>query len=256
MTLDSTLRALDPAREIPDDLCELPRARSTLALIMATGPATVEGRRSRRCKHPVRYVAVAATVALGVGVGQELLAGTTAYASWTATPRIANPTEEARWASDCRTRYSGHPYAVRLVELRGDYAYTVLGAPGGYEATCLMRDNGPDQEVTGAGYEGVLTQEPAGGSIVTHGLVASSDGNGHADFEVTGKAGVEVISIAFAADGTEVHAAIRDGFFSAWWPGRESTISQKGVPNPVVTIALRNGTTRVGPLEDYDVSPS
>jgi len=36
----------------------------------------------------------------------------------------------------------------------------LLEGPGGFEATCLLKDNGPGQEVTGGGYVGTLGDEP------------------------------------------------------------------------------------------------
>jgi hypothetical protein len=144
---------------------------------------------------------------------------------------------------------------VRLVELRGQYAYTVLAGTDGYEATCLMQNHGTGREVTGGGFEGPLKQNPSATSLVTNSVRAQSDDDGNAAFEVTGKAGADVASVVIEAEGVDVLATLKDGYFAPWWPGRDSMIPRWGPPNPRVRITLVDGTVRNARIQDFDVSP-
>ena len=72
--------------------------------------------------------------------------------AWTAA-------ETAAWGENCRAEWSDHRYRVRLVELRGRWAYTVLTSADGYEATCLM--TGADRQLPNGGFEGRLTRKLA-----------------------------------------------------------------------------------------------
>ncbi len=259
MSLETQLSRIDPAGDIPEGLVHETKARTVLAHITsrpsggATSPSGAAGRR-----RVVSAAAASAAAAAGVLVLVQSLAAPDAYASWTATPRIATPEEEARWGQDCLTRMwqeQPHDLRVRMVEIRGNFAYTVLTSPDGFEATCLMTDNGPDREVTGGGYAGPLAQIPPAGGLVTNSVRPQSDDNGNAEFEVTGKAGPDVTAVTFIIDGTQVHASLQDGYFAAWWPGATSLIPQWGPPNPDVTITLKDGSQTTRQIQDYDVSP-
>jgi hypothetical protein len=257
MNLDTQLHQLDAAQGIPDDLAKRARARETLSALLSGDTGTSTPPSGRRPRHRVlRYAVAAGVVSLAGAVLTDFLGGSTAYASWTATARLANPVEETRWGADCLSRYAGHGYAVRLVELRGQYAYTVLGGNDGYEATCLMVDHGTDREVTGGGYEGSLTQSPSAGGLVTNSIRAQSDDDGNAAFEVTGKAGADVASVVIEAEGVDVLATMKDGYFAAWWPGRDTMIPKQGPLNPRIRITLADGTVRMARIQDFDVSPS
>jgi hypothetical protein len=259
MTLDTQLKQIDPAQDIPDALVHEPAARDLLANLTSQ-PSPLEPARARptsRRRVMLAAGATAATVAGVLGVTQTL-APPDAYASWTATARVATPAEQTRWGQDCLDRMwqdQPHDFAVRLVEMRGDFAYTVLTATDGFEATCLMSDPGPGREVTGGGYTGPLTQEPPPDGLVTNSVRAQSDDDGNAQFEVTGKAGSNVTAVTFAVNGTQVHATLHDGYFAAWWPGSTSLIPRFGPPNPDVTITLGDGSQVTRQIQDYDVSP-
>lgn len=262
MKRDTRLNELDAARGIPPGLVHQPRARQTLSAILAQDVPTQPTHGRRLTPRMVKYAVAAGAVIVTSALAADFIGGTTAYASWTATPRVANPTEEGRWGANClnqwgtqRNKSGQHGYGVRLVELRGPYAYTVLAGTDGYEATCLMEDHGAGSGVLGSGYEGPLEQTPAPTELVTNSVRAQSNSNGDAAFEVTGKAGPRVTSIVIHADGVDVKATLKDGYFAAWWPGRDSMIPKWGPPNPKVTIALDDGTTRTARIQDFDVAP-
>lgn len=258
MTIETKLRDLDPARNIPDSLVSEPRARALLARLTADMELAPSRPRPRKTRTRVltASLAIAATTA-GAFVLAQSVGAPSAYASWTAKPRAATADEVLKWGQDCLSMSRGGPrdYAVRLVEMRGKFAYTVLTAPDGFEATCLMADNGPGQPVTGGGFMGSLTAEPQPDGLATNSVRSVTNEGDDTEYEVTGKAGPEVAAVSFQVNGTEVHATLKDGYFAAWWPGSTSVLPTWGPPNPDVTVTLQDGTRHTRAIQDYDVSP-
>lgn len=258
MTVETKLRDLDPARDIPDSLVSEPRARALLARLTADMELAPSRPRPRKTRTRVltASLAIAATTA-GAFVLVQSVGAPSAYASWTAKPRAATADETLTWGQQCVSMSRGGPrdYAVRLVEMRGKFAYTVLTAPDGFEATCLMADNGPGQPVTGGGFMGSLTAEPQPDGLATNSVRSVTNEGDDTEYEVTGKAGPEVAAVSFHVNGTEVHATLKDGYFAAWWPDLTSILPTWGPPNPDVTVTLQDGTRHTRAIQDYDVSP-
>lgn len=259
MTVETKLRELDPARDIPDSLVSEPRARALLARLTADMELVPRRPSPRKTRTRVltASLAIAATTA-GAFVLAQSVGAPSAYASWTATPRAATADEVRNWGQHCLSMngsVQSHDYAVRLVEMRGKFAYTVLTAPDGFEATCLIHDNGPEQPVTGGGFTGSLTAEPQPDGLATNSVRSVTDEGGDTEYEVTGKAGAEVAAVSFHVNGTEVHATLKNGYFAAWWPGSTSVLPTWGPPNPYVTVTLQDGTRHTRAIQDYDVSP-
>lgn len=254
MSVEAKLKELDAARGVPDDLAGTPHAREVLSRVMdptqlPAPPARVSARQA------VKYAVAAGTVLLGGAVLVDFAKGGPAYASWTPNARAASPEQKARLVWDCLSRASGHGYRVRLVELRGRYAYTVLQGSDGYEATCLVQDPDADPITMVAGFQGPLAQDPPRAGLVTDSVRDMTNDRGEVAFEVTGKAGPDVVSVAIVTDFGDVEATLEDGYFAAWWPGRQSLIPSFGPPNPTVRITLKDGTSRQAPIQDFDVSP-
>ncbi|GAB3436725.1 hypothetical protein GCM10027517_07210 [Phycicoccus ginsengisoli] len=254
MSVEAKLKELDAAHGVPDDLGSTPHARQVLGRIMdetqlAAPPARVSPRRA------LKYAVAAGTVLVGGAVLVDFARGGTAYASWTPTARVASPEQQARLGWDCMSHLSGHGYRVRLVELRGRYAYTVLQGSDGYEATCLAQDPDTSPLTMVQGFEGPLAEEPPSAGLMTNSVRSMTDDNGDVAFEVTGKAGADVVSVSIVTDFGDVQSTLEDGYFAAWWPGRKSLIPSFGPPNPTVRITLKDGTTRQAPIQDFDVSP-
>lgn len=263
MNLDDRIRTIDPARDIDDSLAAGERALSTFARIVGNDPTAARPKFSERRRRGW-YVAAAAAAAGGLlFVPIPGLSGT-AYAGWVATARPATPAEQHSQGTACVNGWSdpgvgaeNHHFTVSLVEVRGDYAYTVLGGDDGFEATCLAGTKpGP---ATGFGFSGPLTQQPSPRGIVTNSVREGEFEAGHAQYEVTGKVGTDVAALTIEAPGVDVHATVRNGRFAAWWPGEtsDSLFSRMtaGPPNPDVTLTYRDGTSHRAPIQTYDVSP-
>ena len=254
MSVEAKLKQLDAARGVPDDLASSPHARRTLSRIMnetqlPAPPARVAARQV------LKYAVAAGTVLVGGAVLVDFARGGTAYASWTPAARVASPQQQARLGWDCMSHLSGTGYLIRLVELRGSYAYTVLTRADGHEATCLVENPDASRLVMVGGYEGTLTQDPPSAGLVTNSGRPMTNDNGDVAFEVTGKAGADVASVSIVTDIGDVESTLKDGYFAAWWPGRQSLIPSFGPPNPTVRITLKDGTSRQAPIQDFDVSP-
>lgn len=264
MNLDDRIRTIDPARDIDAGLAAGERARSTFVRIVGTDPtvagAGLTGRRRRGW-----YVAAAAAAAAGALLFVPIpgVSGA-AYAGWVATARPATPAEQQSQGTACVNLHSGpgagamnHHFTVSLVEVRSDYAYTVLAGDDGFEATCLTRTSpGP---AAGFGFSAPLTQQPRPRGIVTNSVREGELEPGHTQYEVTGKVGADVAALTIQAPGVDVHATVTNGRFAAWWPGEKNDSlfarMTAGPPNPDVTLTYRDGTTHRAPIQTYDVSP-
>lgn len=117
-----------------------------------------------------------ASIAVGVVAVIIIMAlGTTppiesAYASWTAIPHPATPTEATRMADECRDRLTkmkgpssqSVPSNLILAEQRGNITTVMLGGPNSY-AFCLLSPNQAFSgrgETTGSPKEGVEVISP------------------------------------------------------------------------------------------------
>lgn len=266
MTIDDQLRRLDLANGHSVDMSQSSRAVQTMAQVIATEPGRTPSpsKRGRR----TRYALAAAIAGLGVVAAPVLGASTVAFADWDETPRPGSSQEIQHWGDACRQSWTEttetvgevpHDWMVQLVELRGPWAFTVLHAPDGYEASCLatekpLTENGR----TASGMSAPLTPTPAPDGLATNGVLRSDDLPG-TQYIVTGKVGSNVQAITFHADSTQVKATVSAGWFAAWWPGIKpdsvlKKLTQNEPPDPDVTITLKDGTSRVASIQDFDVS--
>lgn len=139
------------------------------------------------------------------------------------------------------------------MERRGDFAYTVLSGSDNYEATCLRWLNAPGGEVSGFGYHGPLEREPAPAGLTANGVRAQELGEADETwFEVTGKAGDQIVAISFDVNGSDVQATLEDGYFAVWWPETRPNLPRFGPPNPMVTVTLTDGTRITQRIQEFD----
>lgn len=251
MNLDDRLRTIDPARYIESELGTGERARATFSRIITSEASTAPVERPLR-RRRTKYV-VTATAASGA-----LL--------FVATARPATPAERQSLGEACIDLHSdpgarpeNHHFTVAPAEVRGDYAYVVLGGADGFEATCLTRPE--PAPVLGYGFMAPLTGQPSPRGIVTNRVRSGQLEANSSQYEVTGKVGTDVVAVTVEAPGVDVHATVQNGRFAAWWPGATNTslftrlTGGGGPPNPDVTLTYRDGTTHRAPIQTYDVSP-
>jgi hypothetical protein len=279
------LRSLDPAAGIGPQVAGSPRAQETLSRILATesaGPVTPPARtgpaRWPRRRWVVACVALVAAGALVVAPG--MIAGNTAYASWTATAQAITPAETAAAGKKCTAQYSGPEgfgpgsdgkmvaqSRTFLVERRGVWTFVLLTGPGekgrgGFQATCLMKDSaaavaGGPNTGGGGGSSARSYDEPAVLLAPDTAEVTDSGGSGDSTgstYSSLGRVGSDVASVVInTIEQGPVTATIHDGYFAAWWPGppmAQLHIPKKGEPDPpepaapTYTLILKDGTIR------------
>lgn len=71
-------------------------------------------------------------------------------------------------------------------------------------------------------------------------------------FEVTGKAGDQIVAISFDVNGSDVQATLEDGYFAVWWPETRPNLPRFGPPNPMVTVTLTDGTRITQRIQEFD----
>lgn len=269
---NDALRSLDPADDVDQQVVAGTRAQDTLARILATGsagPATTPPPVRTGWARPPRRWVLAGAALVGAGalvVGPGMLRGQTAFASWSATPQAVAPGQATVAGEDCRTRNLNLPSDVVpdqkvvntadivLVERRGAWTFAVLGGAGGFEATCLLRDNGPGEEVSGGGYAGTLDAAGiASNMAATHGANAQSNDDSSYR-EITGRVGADVAAVIInTREQGPVNASVHGGYFAAWWPGPPIVGMEGPGPQPTITLILKDGTTNADiPMAQLD----
>lgn len=268
MSLDDRIRSIDPAQHVDPLLASSVRARSSLARIVANKlvaePQTKIRVRSKR-RHIGWYTA-GATAAAGALLFTPGMGGSDmAYAGWVATARPATTAELNAHGVQCIQDWSApgaQPdpavaprFTLALMEMRGDFAYAVLRGGADFEATCLVNTR-PGSTAAG-GYMGPVPEQPTARGLVTNGVREHSDReNRHVQYEVTGKAGSEVVAVTVHAPGVAVNATVQNGWFAAWWPGaKDKSLFAKLThrpPNPDITLTYRDGSTRRTPIQKWN----
>lgn len=265
MKIDEQLKGMDPAGgRIGDGN----RAAANLQRVMSTEPGVQRTRKSRKG----RYTLAAGLAGVGVVVAPVLGGSTAAFAGWDEKPVAASPAEAKFWSEKCDEIMGGsepgglnQDLTTLLVELRGKWSFTVMEAADGTEVGCLA-----DGKVTaelpegdGLSWSNVPLDEPSANSLTTGSVMKAENLNGGAQYAVTGRVGSDVSGVAFLVGDQEVQSTVENGRFAAWWPepdpasllGKISDRVHKGPPNPDVRITLRDGTSRVQAIQDFDVSP-
>lgn len=270
----NALLSLDPAANVDRHVVNGALAQDTLARILATDcagssvppPAPTGVARSHRRRWVLAGAAVVGAGALVVAPG--MLGRETAFATWSATPRAVPHAEATVAGEDCRKRNLYDPTGagpgrkvvetadIVLVEGRGPWTFVLLGGAEGFETTCLLRDNGPGEEVTGGGYSGTLGASKVDPNLaVTNGTRAQSDDDSSYR-EITGRVGSNVASVVLnTRQQGSVKATVQDGYFAAWWPGPPIVWPEGPGLEPTITFVLKDGTTRAGiPMAQLDLA--
>lgn len=220
---------------------------------------------SRRRRTGTRLALVAASVTgLAIGAG-TLVPGQSAYAGWSATPRVIDGEPAQAALSECSAGFAGQydsglgPTATEptwsggLVEQRGRWQLTLVRGDDGTVGMC-MHTLPSDGSATGGL---TLPHAPAQDSVtvidnngifdhvsrdlrVINGWFGKPEMEGH--HYISGVAGDLVTGIMFHTLDGDVAASLVDGLWAAWWPvasldGDEPT----GTGPTGATITLTDG---------------
>jgi hypothetical protein len=229
---NEALRSLDPAGIVDPQLVDKPRAQEPLARILATDPAAptapppaatgwVRGPARRWLLAGIAVVGLGALVIIpGLRRGDPTSTtvppkypspiDNTEFATWTPTSKAVTPAEAAKAGKDCTSKWVrtgalglAHPGPgvtvhqtadAVVVDRRGPWTFVLIegGVDGGFEATCMYKDNGSGKEFSGS--IGIT----AAGAVPSNTVVAGIRGNGGVDNTYswsTGRVGSDVASV-------------------------------------------------------------
>ncbi|MCD5309357.1 hypothetical protein [Kineosporia babensis] len=226
------------------------------AQVTATSPGGPVGKR----RHRTRYLLAAAIAALGTVLAPVFGGSNAAIADWTSKPRPVTQEEWTYWEKQCNT-WPDQQFEARIVEARGEHfgmAYLV-SSDGLREVTCLLTDETPlpaNYDGSGQQINGYAVKEPAAADALTSSTVMKVDLFAGVQYVATGRVGDDVAAISFDAGGVYAEATLKDGYFAAWWPERRpktllGQLAESGMPNPDVKITLKDGTSRIQPIQDF-----
>ncbi|GMA18829.1 hypothetical protein [Arsenicicoccus piscis] len=181
-------------------------------------------------------------VAVAVGAASVLWPGTggsgRAYASWTAAPSAVADRDLAAVVQACRDQLGGNPLQqvverdrpfdprtipVALADRRGEVVSVVFhqDSPSAMSAFCLAHNVAGSGEVsdvsTGSAGQSGPQVPPAAGRIV-EGNIAQYAGDPVVSM-IDGPVGAGVVGVTIHAPGRTVQATVKDGRYTAWWPG-------------------------------------
>ncbi len=180
-------------------------------------------RRARRAPLLVGVTAVAASVVLLGGLPGS--STPSAFAAWTATPRLLTPADTAAITASCQDGNGPLP-ATAISDARGDFAFTLF-TDGIRAVSCERYHRGGFWREGGSSSLAVTQREQVLNNTVAISLEQASDLTNHNDHaaSVWGWAAPRAARIVVTADGHTTQATVHDGVFAAWWPhnGRNST---------------------------------
>ncbi|MCG7322864.1 hypothetical protein [Arsenicicoccus bolidensis] len=280
--LDRALRSLDVAdRDLGPG--QAARKDALLSTLLAEGPVsdlgggrrTRDGRRPERGGRPdhggrrraARWLIPAAAAAglatvFAVTGGPGGVGGSTAYASWSATPQPVDAATRATAEQACRDGLRGSlssmsqdvpadqrpttdPGAIRTVvaEKRGNFLFLAMSAPDGSTQQCFFGADDPSQVdgATGA----LVTKDSAvpaalmPGQIEWWGGGRSSGPEGTYAF-TTGRVGPGVTAVTIRTAGQSIQATVTGGSFAAWWPAAQTPPNAPG-PAEAYDLTLADG---------------
>lgn len=257
--ITAALRDLDPAPETDLSGAERARADATFARILATsGEDPVPGepagprRRRRRMLAPVGLAGAAAAVPA------MLLAGGSAFASWTPTPEPLAAEAASSAASTCRARMHVSDQAARVLvaERRGGWTYVLISGPE-EEAACLMPNDLVGQDPSDGdadmfGHGGVKDWEDSTPARDRIDETSSGSGSTAQGWFTTGwfnyaegYVGSKVTGVTVhTSSGHDVEASVDGGRFAAWWPGVQQSSDNPDGETWTYTVTLADGSSR------------
>jgi hypothetical protein len=237
--IDSVLPSLD-ASTAGLTAGERERAGETLERIVATPPspqpaAPAPPRRSRR--RLVALPAAAIMLIVGWAVVQGDGSDDAAYASWSANPASVAGDELDAAASACRDKLRGSSInadraKLVLAERRGDYVSLLYRTDNpDMSGACLVRNPKGSTDVGDVamgvgGSSGPALKAPA--RSFTQGAISQFGATPMASI-TDGAVGDAVTGVTIHAGTFTVKASVRNGRYTAWWPG---SAFASGAPEP------------------------
>lgn len=202
-------------------------------------------RRARRAPLLVGVTAVAASVVLLGGLPGS--STPSAFAAWTATPRLLTPADTAAITASCQDGNGPLP-ATAISDARGDFAFTLF-TDGVRAVSCQRYDRDGLWRQGGSSSVEVTQRQQVLDNTVAVSLEAASDltiQNDHAA-SVWGWAAPRAARIVVVADGLITEATVDKGVFAAWWPhsgptstgGRLTAYDSAGTPLRTITFPLK-----------------
>jgi hypothetical protein len=180
---------------------------------------------------------------VGLGAGAQA-----AFAGWTATPTQASSTQLSADQSACQAELAANttlaPFSTSqlsgwhavLTDTRGPFSYLIMQS-GDHHAACFSgpdftrlgeygytidssqragTDQAPADAIT-VNTDGTDLLAPNGNPYTGSGPIASAYG------QIDGSEGPGVTGVTLVlSDGTHVQATTANGWFAAWWPGRQT----------------------------------
>ncbi|MGW4488688.1 hypothetical protein ACWEOE_33220 [Amycolatopsis sp. NPDC004368] len=219
------LGLLDPALGREPSETEWTRARASVERIMSDDRTACVRRRSRvRRPRLAAITTVAAVAAVGAVVVPSVLpsAADRAFAAWTTDPVELTSTQPLPLAEDCAQFGGGGTVTaadVLVAERRGP-ATQLLLHKGPAVAECVSFDS--ESVVGWTQVAGWPAAHPSG-RTVTVDLLDSHGSGGDAFSNIAGRVGTDVAGVdVVRASGQVVHASVRDGWLTGWWPGADA----------------------------------
>lgn len=167
-----------------------------------------------------RIAGAAAAASAAVIIALVAFATSSAFAGWTASPRRPAPPSLHTAESACTRVTDAGAASPVLVDGRGPYVL-LLYASRGSSTLCL---SGPSFTFVGRGR---LASPLRARRIALTGILTGSTAMGPFSYAV-GRVGEGVRGLALALDdGTTVRATVANGWFAAWWPGKEGIRSEE-----------------------------
>jgi hypothetical protein len=265
------------------------------APVVPTAPTPLPTRRRPgRARRVLLGVGAVAASTVGLLVLQNVTAGDTAYATWTAQPSAVTSAEDQEIGEACRA-YLGDMFrssmwdqnatagvpesdipqasdlanaTVTVAEQRGDWRFALLTGPSGFEGTCMLQRLGLLSRVFGQDYgtaTGMVTLNtapaPAADTVSVTNLASMTSDVG-SYVELSGQAGDQVRAISIDSPKGPVEATVNGGHFAAWWPadapdpgGARVEVSPETGPW-TLTLTLADGTTRQVSTKDVQTMPT
>lgn len=203
------------------------------------------GRRLRRARRAPLLAGVTAVAAGAVVLGVPGAATPSAFAAWTATPRVLSPGDTAAITASCQDGNEPLP-ARALSDARGDFAFTLF-TDGTRAVSCeRYHHNGYWREGGFSSLEVTQRRQVVDGAVAVS-LEEAGDLTVHSEHaaSVWGWAGPRAARVVVTADGRTTQATVHAGVFAAWWPhsgptstgGQLTAYDSAGTPLRTITFS-------------------